>query len=330
MRQGDPSISRRRALTQAAALAVSAALPAIGRAQEWKAAKPIRLIVPWTPGGASDILARLVATTVGEKLGQPIVVDNKPGANGSIGSQAAATAAPDGTTLVVAVTDSHSIYPHVFPKPVFVAKEQTPVAPLAVIPFCLLARADFPANSVKEFIALAKTRSISYASWGNASAPHTATLMLARSTGLKDMLHVPYQGTAPAIQAVLAGQVDVVMGPVLMAVTNRPKLKALAVMTPQRVESLPDVPTFAEQGVAVRKDGEFWIGIFAPPKTPAHIVNALSQTFTQAVAQPAFTAKVAQLGMIPQIEPPAQYAKFFQDDYEGWGKLVRETGIRIE
>lgn len=286
--------------------------------------------MPWTPGGAADILARLLANTVGNKLGQPVIVDNKPGANGSIGSKLVDAATPDGTTLVMAVTDSHSIYPHVFPKPIFVAKEQVPVASVAIIPFSLLANANFPANNLKEFVELTKQRQISYASWGNASAPHTAMLMLGRSMGIKDMLHAPFQGTAPAIQAVLAGQVDVVMGPVLMAVSNKPKLKALGVMASQRVDSLPDVATFSEQGIQVRKDGEFWIGVFAPPKTPHNIVDALSQAFNHAMAQPEFKARVAQLGMVSQIQSAAQYEKFIRDDYERWGTLVRDTGIRME
>lgn len=325
------TIQRRQLLTTASGMVLSAALPGAAWANEaWKAPRAIRLVVPFPAGGTSDILARIIANAIGDELGPAIVVENRPGASGSIGSQAVSTAAPDGTTFVVATTDSHSIYPHVYRKQIFAAKEQIPVAPLAIIPFALLTRADLPVDNLKEFVELAKKQQLSYASWGNASAAHTAAIMLGRSAGIPDMLHVPYQGTAPAFQGVLASQVDFVMGPILLASSNKAKLKVLGVMAPERVASMPEVPTFAELGLPMRREGEFWIGVFAPPKTPEHIIKAVSQAINRAISSPAYKDRLVQLGLVSQVESADRYAKFYNEDYERWGKLVKETGIRAD
>ena len=330
MRQAASNITRRSVLTTGAAIATTMLLGTAHASEEWKASKPIKLIVPFNAGGPTDILARLAAQMIGTSLGQPIIVENKPGASGGIGSQAVSMAAPDGTTLVLATTDSHSIYPHVQAKPLFDPRAQVAVAPLGIIPFGLLARPDFPATTLKQVVDLAKTRQITYASWGNGSAAHAATILLMRTAGIQNMLHVPFTGSAPAVQAVMASQVDVVMGPVPMVIANRSKLKPIAVMADNRVESVADMPTFAEEGMPVRREGTFWIGIFAPPKTPANIVNALSQAFAKASATPEMKGRLVQLGIVPHAATPAQYAQFHTEDYERWGRAMREAGVKQE
>lgn len=299
----------------------------------WKAEKPIRFIVPYAAGGPSDIVARALAQSIGDKLGQPIVVDNKPGVSGAVGSQLAYQAPPDGHTIIVGASDSHAVYPHVYAKPIFKADEFTPIGPIGVIPFVLMARQDLEANTAPEVIALAKKRQLTYASWGIGSAGHLSAILLMRATGLPTttMLHVPYSGAAPAAQAVSAGQVELIVAPVPLVAAQRGKMKAIALIHPSRVEAVGDIPTLAEQGIKVQMDAENWMGVLAPPKTPAYIVNAFFTRLNEALATPEIKTRWAGLGIVPQqFATPTAYAEFYHGEFKRWGKVIQEAGVKLD
>jgi tripartite-type tricarboxylate transporter receptor subunit TctC len=325
------SMNRRWALGTLGA-AVLASQTRIAAAEVWKAQRPIRLIVPYPAGGSTDIVARVLSQAIGDRLGQPIVVDNKSGAAGAIGSQIAYTAAPDGLTLIIGATDSHCIYPHVYTKPIFKAEEFVAVGPIGVIPFVLMARPDLEATTAPDVVKLAKQRQLTYASWGAGSASHLATVLFMRATGLppESMLHVPFTGSAPAAQAVSAGQVDLIFAPVPLVAGQKGRMKAIALIHPHRVEALPEVPTLAEQGVKVKMDGEFWMGVLAPPKTPANIVETTAAVFADAVALPEVKTRLAGLGIVPGTATPKEYAAFYQGEFARWGKVIKEAGIKLD
>jgi tripartite-type tricarboxylate transporter receptor subunit TctC len=325
----DP-IPRRLLLNSALAGVAAASLPRMAASQSWKPSRPVRLIVTFAPGGPADVLARLCAQLMGERLGQPIVVENRPGAAGIVGGQYVSRATPDGMTLLVGTADSHSIYPHIAAAPLFEPRQQVPVAPLGIVPFGLLVRSDFPANTLQDIQQLTARREVSFATWGVGSAAHAMTILLIRTARLRKMIHVPYTGAAPALQALMGSQVDLVTGPMPMLQANRSALKGIAVMTEERFVLAPDVPTFAEQGFGLSSEGTIWIGIFAPPGTPAEIVQQVSDTFSKVTTQPEVQARLAQLGFVPQQATPAEYASFYAADYERWGRALREAGVRLE
>ena len=325
-------ISRRHLLALAATATTSAYAPNLQAADGWKASKPIKLVVPFNAGGTSDVLARLITQSIGTALSQPFVVENKPGASGALGSQQVSVSAADGTNLVVATTDSHCIYPHIYKKPIFDPQQQIAVAPVGIIQFAMLTRQDLPVKNLQELVALANKQQLSFASWGNGSAAHVATLTFMRAAGIKDMLHVPFTGTAPAMQAVMAGQVDVVIGPVPLVVANRSRLKVIAAMTPQRVEAMADIPTFAEAGVPLsRNSGDFWIGIFAPPKTPANVVEAIAKEFNKSTALPELRKRMAELGVVHQtVANAAEYGDYFRRDSRLWADFIKSENIKAD
>lgn len=323
----------RRTFTTATAASLFMGHTGIRAQSTWKADRPIRLIVPYGAGGSTDIVARIIAQNVGDKLGQPIVVDNKPGVGGAVGSQIAYTAPGDGYTLIIGASDSHAVYPHVYSKPIFKAEEFVPVTPIGVIPFALMARPDLEANSAQEVVALAKRRQLTYASWGVGSAAHLSTVLFMRATGIpaSAMLHVPFTGSAPAAQAVGASQVDLIVAPVPLVAAQRGKMKAIALIHPKRVDALPDIPTLAEQGVNVTMEAENWMGVLAPPKTPAAIVATIAARLNEAMATPEVKARWAALGIAPQpINTPTEYASFFHGEFRRWGKVISEAGVKLD
>jgi tripartite-type tricarboxylate transporter receptor subunit TctC len=319
-----PMHSRRTFLAAAAAALAAPALAQGG----WVAERPIRMVVPFPAGGGADIAARIVAQAVGNKLGQPMVVDNKGGAGGSIGSQLVQDAAPDGYTLLVASADTHSIYPHVYTKPRFQAQQFVAVAPITRIPYVLMGRPDLPAKNLPDLLALVKRGRVSYASWGAGSASHAAMSMFMGVAKVTDMLHVPYSGSAPAVQALMASQVDLMMVPMPLAVANRSRLTVYGVGAMQRSEALKDLPTLAEQGYPV--DADFWIGVLAPPKTPLTVATAISARIHEAVADPEVQQKLRGLGMTPHLVSQPEFASYVAGEYGRWGQLIRTAGIRVD
>lgn len=297
----------------------------------WKADRPIRLIVPYPAGGSTDIIARVLSQAIGTKLGQPIVVENRPGAAGAIGSQAAYTSPGDGHTLVIGATDTTIAYPFLSAKQIYKPDELIAVAPIGIIPFVLAARPTLEVATAPEVIALAKRRELSYASWGSGSAAHLATALFMRSAGLppESMLHVPYTGSAPAAQAVAAGQVDLLFAPVPLVAAQKGLMKNIALIHPRRVDALPEVATLSEQGVSVRMEGEFWMGVLAPPRTPDHIVATISSQFAEAIATPDVKTRMAQLSVVSQGPmSPKDYGAFFAAEFPKWGRIIRDAGIK--
>jgi tripartite-type tricarboxylate transporter receptor subunit TctC len=327
------NFSRRSFVVNVGAGLVSTSFGTAFAEQKWQATKPIHLIVPYPPGGPTDIVARVLSQQIGSKLGQPIVVDNKPGASGSIGAQLAWMAAPDGHTLLIGASDTNCIYPHVYSKPIFKAEDFVAFAPVGSIPHVLMARPDFEGSTAKDVIAMAKKKQLTYSSWGTGSTGHLAMVIFARNAGLpaESLLHVPYQGAAPAAQAVLVSQVDLMFAPVPMVVAQGGKLKPIAVMMPKRVEAVPNIPTFDEQGVPMKTDADIWMGLMLPPKTPGPIVKAYAARFDEAMKSPEVQAKLSPLGIVPGPVPtPKEYAAWYEDQFKRWGKVIHEAGIRLE
>jgi tripartite-type tricarboxylate transporter receptor subunit TctC len=293
----------------------------------WKPASTVRVVVPFPPGGASDILARFISASLAGKLGQSVIVDNKPGATGSIGSTQVYLAAPDGTTLLLGITDANSIYPHLT-QTRYDSTKFVPVAPLASTGFVLLGRPDLPANNLQELLALMHKQKLSYASAGTGSGPHMMTVAFARAAKVDNLLHIPYTGMAPALTALMGKQVDFMLVAVGGAVPYRSKLKFYGVSSAHRVSALPDVPTLKEQGVDIV--GEAWMGVLAPPNTPAAIVDTLAKAINEATATPEYKAKVAEQGMSLLTGSPSEFSKLYMDEYRKWGELVRAANIKLE
>lgn len=306
-------------------IAVAAAFPALAQ-DAWKPTHPIRIVVPFPPGGGGDIVTRLVAKSMEGSLGQAIIVDNKPGASGSIGSDAAYRAAPDGYTLLSASLDAQAMYPHVgrvrFDSSRFVA-----VGGIAQMPYVLMGRLELPARDLPELRQLMKTRSLTYASAGAGSSLHVLAELFAKESG-SPLLHVPYQGAGPGIQALLGGQVDLMMVPLAVAPQYRAKLRTYGVTSAQRADAMKDVPTLKEQGVNVV--GESWAALLAPPGTPEAVVDSLSHALHLAVASPEVEQKLRDLGMTPITMTRKDFAQFYGAEYRRWGDVIKAAQIHAQ
>lgn len=294
--------------------------------------KPIRFIAPIPAGGSTEILARDVAQGLSERLKQPVVVENRPGGAGSIGSAVVASAPPDGYTILL-VNSSHSINPHVYKNLPFDAlRDFSPVSLMTDLPMGLYVHPSVPAKNLAEFIAMVKAKpdGFSFATSGNGSAGHLTGQMFLDQTGLK-MVHVPYRGSALAINDVLAGQVPVLVADVPLAekYVKSGALRALAVTSAARAKSLPDTPTFAELGL---KDMtiSIWIGVLASPGTPKEITKKLSDTIAEILKEPALAKKVTDRGFVIIGSTPDEFAAVMKKDYDRFGEVVRKSGLKAE
>jgi tripartite-type tricarboxylate transporter receptor subunit TctC len=322
-----------RRLAGVAACLAAAAFPAAASAQADYPSKPLRLIVPFPPGGSTDIVGRIVAQRLGEKLGQQIVVDNRGGAGGTIGTEAAAKAAPDGYTLAVGTTSTHAVAPGAYSKlgydPV---KNFAPVSLVAVTPYLLVVNAQVPAKSLKEFVSLAKSQpgKLNYASAGAGSTTHLAMEMLKDAASI-NLVHIPYKGNGPAEVAVLAGEVQAIFGsmPALLQQVKAEKLRPLAVGTSRRSPAVPDVPTVAELGYP-GFEAALWLGIVAPAGTPSAAVDRLSRELGGIVATPAFREAMDKNGAEPVSNTPAQFATLIREEADRYGKVVKTLGIKLD
>ena len=292
--------------------------------------KPIRLIVPFAPGGGTDILARVIGRKLGESMGQQVVVDNRAGAGGNLGAALAATASPDGHTLLM-VSASYAVNASVYKLAFDPVKDLMAVTQVASVPFVLVAHPSLPANSVKELIALAQTRpgQLNYASSGNGSSPHLAGELFTMMTGTK-MVHVPYKGGAPALAEVIGGQVPLLFSTVIQALPQLKagKLKAIAVGSLKRSSALPEVPTIAESGVA-GYDVTNWFGVLAPGTTPKPIVLRLNKEIAQHLRSADLKARLASEGADPVGSSPAEFERVIRNDIEKYTRIVKAAGIRI-
>lgn len=315
----------------AAALFVGLAAPIQAQA-EWPE-KPIRLVVPWPAGGGSDVVARAFAQPLAEQLKQPIVIDNRPGANGGIGSTAVARAPADGYTLVWVTADTHAMNPHVYPKLGY--DPRTDFAPGGLVgyfPYALIVNASFPANTVSEFVSQAKQRpgKVTFASWGIGGSAHVAMEMF-RAQADFNVLHVPYTGAAPAIAAVAAGQVDSMIVPMSVAKPQAEggKVKILGLASPKRFSGAADVKTFSEQGVPV--DAGTWVGFMAPAGTPDTVLQRLNRAIAAVLENPQLREQLVKMNVDPaRPMTTAQFKAFIASEYDRWGKTIRDANIRSE
>lgn len=294
--------------------------------------KPITLVVTYPPGGGADAMARLIAPKMGEALGQPIVIDNKPGAGGQIGAAAVAKAAPDGYTLMLDAS-SFSVNPSLYPKlPYDSMKAFKPVGVVALFPNVVLVNANFQAKNVAELMSIARKNkdAVSYASSGNGSAQHLAGALF-ESAAKVDMVHVPYKGGGPALNDVIGGQVPLFFGNLASTLQHvqSGKLKALAVTSGKRSTILPDVPTLNESGLKGTEIYE-WNAVFVPAGTPDAVVNKLASAFQQALDAAEVKARIAQLGGDIQKGSPEQAKRFIEQQINLWGHVIKERGISTE
>jgi len=315
------------------AVIASAFVPfaAAAQAPEWPS-RPVRFIVPYPPGGPTDIMGRIVAQAVQGPLGQPFVVENRAGANGLIGSEQAARAVPDGGTFLVNAS-AHVIVPHLTPNmPIDVLADFVPVTNIAAVPLWLVVNPALPVRSVAEFIAYARANPgrISYASSSSGGATHLAGELFKQMTGT-DMVHVPYRGSGPAVQDLIAGNVQAMFDsvPSSAASARDGRLRALAVTTKNRIAPFPDLPTIAEAGVP-GDEISTWYGIWAPARTPPAIINRLQQAVAAAARNPETRSRFDALGAEPVADSPEDYARFVRAEYDRWGKLVRDARIKLD
>jgi tripartite-type tricarboxylate transporter receptor subunit TctC len=293
--------------------------------------RPVTLISPWPPGGANDTLSRLLAVKLSERLGKPIVVENRPGAGSTIGATVAARAAPDGYTLVAAGSVSLASAVTVYKRlPYDPTKDFAPVALTAYAPFLLVVHPSLPVSSVSELVQLAKEKpdQLMYASGGPGSPHHLFTELFKSMTGIQ-MRHVPYRGSAPAVTDLLGGHVPIMFSDTstVLPLIRAGKLRALGVSTRERLGSAPDIPSLAEAGVP-GFDAVAWGMIVAPAHTPTKIVNRLHAEVTSVVALPEVQQEMFRLGMLPASSPsPDELQGFINSEIERWGKIVRLAGI---
>ena len=310
------------ALFACAALAAQAAYPD----------KPVRIVVPWAPGGSTDILARTVAEKLTRSLGQPVVVENKPGASGNIGSDYVAKSAPDGYTLLFGSMSTHAINHALMPNMPFKGVDDfTPIAMLAFVTNTVVIHPSVPANTLPEFIAYAKANpgKVAYASAGPGSTNHLSAALLEKMAGIQ-MLHVPYKGGAPGITDTVGGQVQmfVTAGTQSLPHVKAGKLKLIAVTEKKRSTLLKDVPTVAE--TLPGYEMAVWYGAFGPKGMPAELTRRLNAEINAIMMQPDVKAKMEAIGVEPVNETPEQFAAVMRADAEKWGRLVRELNIKPE
>jgi tripartite-type tricarboxylate transporter receptor subunit TctC len=315
------------------AVIASSLLPfaAAAQAPEWPS-RPVRFIVPYPPGGPTDIMGRIVAQAVQGPLGQPFVVENRAGANGLIGSEQAARAVPDGGTFLVNAS-AHVIVPHLTPNmPIDVLADFVPVTNIAAVPLWLVVNPALPVRSVAEFIAYARANPgrIAYASSSQGGAPHLAGELFKLMTGT-DLVHVPYRGSGPAGQDLIAGTVQAMFDsvPASAGAVRDGRLRALGVTTKNRIAPFPDLPTIAEAGVPGYEIST-WYGIWAPVRTPPATINRLQQAVAAAARNPETRARFDALGAEPVADSPEDYARFVRAEYDRWGKLVRDARIKLD
>jgi tripartite-type tricarboxylate transporter receptor subunit TctC len=314
-----------------ATLAIVAACSGSALAQGWPN-RPIRMVVPYTPGGYTDLMARLVGQKLSEALGQPVIFENKPGANAIIGTDTVAKAAPDGYTFGTVIA-AHAVNATLNPKlPYDTLKDFSYVSLMSVAPLIMIAHPSLPANNVKELVALAKSKpgELNFASSGVGAAAHLTMEMFKSRMGI-DMVHIPYKGTAGALQDTVGGRINVmfdVVGP-LMSQVRSGNAKAIVVTAKERIPAASEVQTMAEQGVPDFVSGT-WAGIIAPAGVPKEIVDRVSAEAKKALADPALRDKLVEQGIVAVGGTPEEFRAFVSEEIARWGKVITDAGIKME
>jgi tripartite-type tricarboxylate transporter receptor subunit TctC len=293
--------------------------------------RPVRLIVTVPPGGAADFIARLIGGKLSESLGQPVVVENRAGAGGTIAADAVAKAAPDGYTVLQNSITTHGVGPHLYAKlPYDPVKDFSAVSGLALLPLIMAVNADLPPRNVNELIAYSKANPVNFASSGNGGAPHMAAELFKSVTGAP-LTHVPYKGSGPAVADLVGGRVQIMFdaAPSLIAHIRSGKLRVLAAASPQRNRLLPEAPTFAELGhpqIAV----SLWYGLLAPAGTPAPVIRKLNSEVTKALESADVRERLQAQGAEPMPGTPEAFASFMREEMAKWAPVVKQAGVKVD
>ncbi len=314
------------------ALAAAALAPGPGRAAQGWPQRPLRLIIPFPPGGPTDIVARLMAERMGRELGQPLIAENRPGANGNLGNDAVAKAEPDGHTVLYN-TSSIALSPALYTRlPYDALRDLRPVALTATIPLVLVVNADLPVRDLAQFVAHLRQRpgQLTYGSAGNGNVTHLGAFLLLRSQGL-EAVHVPYRGSAPALLDAAAGRVQFLTDTVNSALPliRDGRLRAIAVTSPRRLAPLPGVPAVAEALIPGFEVGA-WQGMMVPARTPEAAVERLNAAALTALADADLRARLAEQGTEPLGSTPAAYGDYLRAETARWGQVIAESGVRLD
>ena len=325
------SLTRRFVVVLAAVIAIGAVAPVA--AQGTYPTKPVRLVVPFPAGGTTDILARAVAQKLSETWGQQVIVDNRPGAGGNIGSELVAKSPPDGYTLLMGTVGTHAINPSLYAKmPYDHVKDFVPVILVAGVPNVLVVNPSLPVNSVQELIAYAKANpnKLNFASSGNGTSIHLSGELFKTMTGVQ-MTHVPYKGSAPALSDLVGGQVQLMFDnlPSSLAFIKANRLRALAVTSTTRAPALPDVPTMVEAGVP-NFEASSWFGMLAPAGTPPDIVARINGDVAKWLATPEAREKMMAQGAMAIGGSPDDFARHIAAETAKWAKVVKESGAKVD
>jgi tripartite-type tricarboxylate transporter receptor subunit TctC len=330
------AVSFTAALTSVGSLLALASTPAL--AQPAWPNKPVKIVVPFAPGGTTDILARAVAPELSKAFGQQFVVENRAGAGGNLGAEVVAKSAADGYTLLMGTVGTHGINRALYPKlPYDPFKDFSPVTLVAAVPNVMVVNADVAKanniNSVKDFVALAKSKpgQLNMASSGNGTSIHLAGELFKSQTGVF-MTHIPYRGSGPALMDLAGGQMDVMFDnlPSAMQLIKAGKLKALAVTSAQRSAALPDVPTIEEAAGLKGFEATSWFGLLAPAGTAPDTVNRIQQEVARALNTPTIKEKMLAQGAIPSGNTPAEFAKLIETEHVKWAQVVKASGARVD
>ena len=334
MRTRTPSPSRRRFVAALAAAGV-AARPLLAQAQAYPA-RPLRIVVPFPPGGSTDLLARRIAEALGKSFGQPVVVENRPGAGGTTGADAVAKSAPDGYTLLMGVTGSNAIAASLYPKlPYNPVTDFAPITQVVSAPLVLVVSTTSGIKSVRDYAAAAKATPLTYASPGNGTSMHLAGELFAQAAQVK-LTHVPYKGSAAALNDTLAGTVQSMFGDFLVVLPQirAGKLLPLGVTSTRRHPLLPDVPTIAEAGTGIGAlatlEAASWQGLFAPAGTPRDIVVRINSEVNKALESAEIKGFFSPQGFIVGGSTPEQFKTLVESEVAKWGRIVRSAGVVAE
>jgi tripartite-type tricarboxylate transporter receptor subunit TctC len=313
--------------------ALVAVLPLSVQAQAWPSKQPIKFVVPYPPGGASDVTARVLGAKLTESLGQTVIVENRPGANGILALEAVAKSAPDGYTILMANLGPNAINPGVYHKlPYDPIKDFTPITLTSVVPLVILVTPALPVKSMQELIALAKTKpdKLSFASAGNGSANHLAGEMIKGMAGIK-MVHVPYKGDSPAVPDVASGTVSMMFPTVIagMPHVKSGRMRAIAVTGAKRSSSLPDLPTVSEAGLS-GFEAVSWGGVMGPAGLPPEIVNRLNSEIVRILKLPDVAEKLSSLGAEIVGSTPEAFATYLKAEIGKWGKVAHDNNIKLD
>ncbi|HUQ74540.1 MAG TPA: tripartite tricarboxylate transporter substrate binding protein [Burkholderiales bacterium] len=295
-------------------------------------AKPVHLLVGFAPGGANDILARIVGQKLASAMGQPVLVENRPGAAGLIAAEALAKAPPDGYTLMLGSTGTQTMAPHLIKVPFDALNAFIPISLVGSTPNALVVRATLPVQDVRELIEYAKTRPrlLTYASSGNGTTLHLAAVLFSEMAEVQ-LVHVSYKGNAPALNDVLGGQVDMIFSalPPLLPLAKAGKVRILGVGSMERHRSAPELPTIAEMGLPDYESGT-WYGIFAPAGLPGRVLDRLAAEMKKAIDDPKVREQINAQGVDPKSSTPAEFRRMFGEEYARWGGVIRKAGIKAD